>query len=162
MKNGNHFVPLAAASIFVLLIFGMSGCGFSNRQGVEAAGREMSLNTQGVRIGINDAAVKPGSGALELKLSYVSIDEMSIHEAITKIQYSVLKSTNGKIRLGSSVQSSSYLAGEGWALKIKKVKFEAENISLKSLLDDICHQAGWSYRLDERGISFVDDARFFQ
>jgi hypothetical protein len=98
---------------------------------------------------------------LDLRLEKVTISGLTMEEALFRLADGINTSTHGKISFPVSTENSRDLMG-----RIRKrdprVTFDGSNVSLRQVVNALCHQSGWSYAKTTVGYQFIDDDSFFK
>lgn len=94
-------------------------------------------------------------GPLDLRLERISLSGITMQDALLCLANGISSSTQGKVKFAFGVENSRDLM-DRVPLRNPNVRFDATNVSLALVLNKLCAQARWSYRITPIGVMFTD------
>ena len=112
-------------------------------------------NSECVVVAKHTLSHRSRGGPLDLRFERIRLSGITMQDALLCLANSISSSTQGKVKFAFGLENSRDLM-DRIPLKNPKVRLDAKNVSLAVVLDELCAQARWSYRMTPIGLMFTD------
>jgi len=112
---------------------------------------------------------KSAKSILDLRVQKIDLAGISMNAALLKIADAVQKSSRGKLYFSCAIGFAESEVEEyvrkripesKWKLRDPRIEIHEINTTLRGVIQRLCDQSGWSYKLTPIGIAFIDDRSY--
>jgi hypothetical protein len=114
---------------------------------------------------------KSAKSILDLRVERLDFTRISMNTALLAIADAVQTSSGRKLHfsflVGFSKKSTEEyvrkrIPEQKWKLHDPQIEIHVANTTLRNVIQKLCDQSGWSYKVTPIGIAFIDDRSYFK
>jgi len=124
----------------------------------------------GQKIVLGGRLPKSAKSILDLRIEKIDLTGISMNTALEAIADAIETTSQREIHFSFSVgfaksEVDEYVQKqipEGkWKVRDPRIEIHAANTTLRGVVQKLCDQSGWSYKLTPIGVAFIDDRSYF-
>lgn len=113
---------------------------------------------------------KSARSILDLRVERIDFTGISMNAALLAIADAVQRCSAGKLHFSFLIGFSKPAVEEyvrkripekKWKLSDPRVEIHITNTTLRNVIQKLCDQSGWSYKVTPIGVAFIDDRSYF-